>query len=133
MADLRHVWVCAKDLQLVRADRIISISWPATTAAPRAPTGSAGQAPGGVYAEIEGGTDGDFAQKVKLAGAGATTAGEMLGQLASVITTAAAQAPVIAFVYPERERGRGVQWTSGPELPDDWPSAPGAQVTRLRD
>jgi hypothetical protein len=133
MADLRHVWVCAKDLQLVRADRIITLVVAGYHGGAESADGIGRTGARGIYAEIEGGTDGDFAQKVRLADADAATAGEMLAQLAGVISAAAAHDAAITFVYPERGRDAAVQWTSGPELPPRWPAVTGVQVSRLRD
>jgi hypothetical protein len=60
MAGLQNVWVCAQDLQLVRADRIISLLVPVAT-------GYGAASPGdhalqrAVCAEIEGGASGETA------------------------------------------------------------------------
>jgi len=63
---LRNVWVCALDLQLIRADRIISLLVPVAT-------GYGAASPDeqalhrAVCAEIEGGTGGETLTRVKLA------------------------------------------------------------------
>jgi hypothetical protein len=89
VACLRNVWVCARDLQLIRADRIISLLVPVAT-------GYGAASPDdhalhrAVSAEIEGGTGGETLTWVELADCGKSPAAELLASLAAALGTAAA-------------------------------------------
>ena len=92
MPGLQNVWVCAQDLQLIRADRIISLLAPiAAGYGAASPDDSSLQK--AVCAEIEGGTGGDTLTRVKLADSGTSPAGELLAGLASALGSAAAAGP----------------------------------------
>jgi hypothetical protein len=84
VAGLQNVWLCAQDLQLIRADRIVSLMVPIATG-----YGAASPADQALHkavcAEIEGGTGGETLTRVKLADCGKSPAAELLAGLASVL------------------------------------------------
>src|SRR5712691_10076282 len=57
VADLRNVWICAQDLQLIRADRVVSVLVPVGSCYGAASPGDL-NLHGAIYAEIDGGTAG---------------------------------------------------------------------------
>ena len=69
VAGLQNVWLCAQDLQLVRADRIISLLVPVAMGYGAASPGDHALQ-GAVCAEIEGEAGGQTATRVKLADCG---------------------------------------------------------------
>src|SRR5258708_5765805 len=87
VAGLQNVWVCAQGLQLIRADRIVSLLLPALTGHGAASPGDqhAGKT---VCAEVDGGTEGDTVTRVKLADCGKSPAAEVLAGLAGTLSTA---------------------------------------------
>jgi hypothetical protein len=138
VAGLQEVWVCAQDLQLIRADRIISLLVPISA-------GYGAASPGdqtlqkAVYAEIEGGTGGDALTRAKLADCGRSPAGELLAGLASVLSSAAAVGPAdgagCVFVFAQHDPAGFCRWVTASQLPAAWPedSSPGdapAALTR---
>ena len=119
MAGLQNVWVCAQDLQLVRADRIISLLLPALTGHGAASPGDqhSGKT---ICAEIAGGTEGDTLTRVKLADCGKSPAAELLEDLASALCFAARGAteergPV--FVFVERDAAGFSRWARPVDCP----------------
>jgi hypothetical protein len=103
----QNVWVCAQDLQLIRADRIISLLVPiAAGYGAASPHDLALQK--AVCAEIGGGAGGDALIRVKLADCGKSPAWELLAGLASALGTAAAvgagAGAGCAFVFAEHDR-----------------------------
>lgn len=122
MAGLQNVWVCAQDLQLIRADRIISLLSPiASGYGAAAPDDQALQKI--VCAEIEGGTGADTFMRVKLADCGKSSAGELLGGLASALGSAATSGAGCAFVFAEHDPAGFVRWAIADELPVAWPQS----------
>jgi hypothetical protein len=117
MADLRHVWVRATDLQLVRADRIVSLI-------AVGPHGRA-ERPGERYkrgslricAEVEGGTEGDSITRVDLADTDAGQAAAVIEDLAAILATAAGAGDGCLFVFPERDVRGAIRWLASPKLP----------------
>src|SRR5258708_39237170 len=77
VAGLQNVWVCAQGLQLIRADRIVSLLLPALT-------GHGAASPGDQHAgktdcaEVDGGTEGDTVTRAKLAACGKSPAAVVL-------------------------------------------------------
>jgi len=123
VAGLESVWICAEDLQLVRADRIVSL-----LAAIAARLGVASPADmntaGGVYAEVGVGTAADAISRVKLAECGRSAAGELLAGLAQALSSAAAQAAAhegCAFVFAEQDTAGRLRWVVATQLPAVWP------------
>ena len=106
VAGLQNVWVCAQDLQLIRADRIISLLVPIAT-------GYGTASPGdrtlhrAVWAEIEGGTGGETLTRVKLADCGKTPAAQLLASLAAALGSVAAAGLEggCVFVFAEQDQG----------------------------
>lgn len=131
VAGLRDVWICAADLQLIRADRVVSVLVPAGPGFGAASPADAGF-PGAVYAEVEGGTHGDVTTRVKLTECGRSPAAELLAGLAAELGSAAA-ADGSQFVFAERDPAGQVRWMSASRLPAAWPQSPasGAGPTAL--
>ncbi len=137
MAGLRNVWVCARDLQLIRADGIVSLLLPA-------PAGYGAASPGDrhagktVCADIAGGTEGDTLTRVKLADCGKSPVAEVLAGLASALSTAADGATSDAgavFVFAEQDADGFSRWVAASQLPAAWPQSstsdgPPATLTR---
>ena len=98
VACLQNVWVCARDLQLIRADRIISLLVPVAT-------GYGAASPDdhtlhrAVSAEIERATGGETLTRVRLADCGKSPAAELLAGLAAALGAAAAAGPGEGCVY----------------------------------
>jgi hypothetical protein len=92
VAGLQNVWICAQDLQLIRADRIISLLVPIATG-----YGAASPEDQALHqaacAEIGGGAGGEGLTRVKLANCGKTPAAELLASLAAALGSAAAADP----------------------------------------
>jgi hypothetical protein len=134
---LRNVWVCARDLQLIRADRIVSLLLPAITGYGAATPGDqhAGKT---VYAEIDGGTEGDTLTRVQLADCGKSPVAGVLAGLASTLSTAASGAASDAgpvFVFAEQDADGFSRWVAASQLPGAWPQSttsdgPPATLTR---
>jgi hypothetical protein len=105
VAGLQSVWVCAQDLQLIRADRIISLLVPVAT-------GYGTASPGdhalhrSVCAEIEGGAGGETLTRVMLADCGTSPAGELLAGLVFALGAAADSGDGCVFVFAKRDQGR---------------------------
>ena len=60
VADLRNLWICALDLRLIRADRIVSLLVPVASGYGAASPGDMSRYTAmAIYAEIDGGTEGD--------------------------------------------------------------------------
>ena len=138
MPGLQNVWVCAQDLQLIRADRIISLLVP-IAAGYGAASPDDGSLQKAVCAEIEGGTGGDALTRVKLADCGKSPAGELLASLASALGSAAAAGPPAdagcVFVFAEHDPAGFSRWAIASQLPAAWPqstNAGGAPVALTR-
>ena len=132
MAGLQDVWVCAHDLQLIRADRIISLLVPISAGyGPASPDDQALHT--AVCAETEGGTGGDALTRVKLADCGRSPAGELLAGLASALGSAAAAGPPdgagCMFVFAEHDPAGFVRWVAASQLPAAWPQSTSAGGT----
>lgn len=121
VAGPQDVWICAADLQLIRADRVISLLVPAGPGRGAAPPGDR-DLHYAVYAEVRSGTHGDTSTRVKLADCGGSQAASLLAGLA-VELTAAASADGCSFVFAERNAGN-VHWASARHLPPGWPQSP---------
>jgi len=121
---LQRVWVCAQDLQLIRADRIISLLVPiASGYGAAAPGDDALQ--GAVCAEIEGGTGGESLTRVKLADCGKSPAGDLLAGLAAALGSAPAASldGGCVFVFAEHDQGGFTRWATAGQLPAAWPQS----------
>ena len=123
--------MCAEDLQLIRADRIISLLIPiAAGYGAAAPDDQARQK--AVCAEIEAGTGGEALTRVKLADCGRSPAGELLAGLASAIGSAPVAGPPAGagcvFVFAEHDPAGFCRWVTARQLPAAWP-----QSTSLSD
>lgn len=126
MAGLQNVWVCAQDLQLIRADRIISLLVPiASGYGAVSPDDRTLQ--NAVCAEIEAGTGGDTLTRVKLADCGKSPAGELLASLASALGSPASANPAAdagcMFVFAERGPAAFSRWAIASQLPAAWPQS----------
>lgn len=119
------MWICAQDLQLIRADRIISVLVPVAT-------GYGAASPSdlrlhkAIYAEIDGGTEGDTITWVKLANCGRSPAGEVLAGLTRAVGSAAvAEAAENGglFVYAEQDTAGHIRWVAVSKLPEAWPQS----------
>jgi hypothetical protein len=125
VAGLQNVWICAVDLQLVRADRVVSLLVPIGAGYGASSPGDPGRA---VYAELDGTTEGDAVSRVRLADCGTTPAGELLAGLAAALS-AAGQLPSpdgCVFVFAERDAPGRVSWITAPQLPAAWPRSTAA-------
>jgi hypothetical protein len=124
VAGLQNVWVCAQDLQLIRADRIVSLLVPIATG-----YGAASPADlalhRAVCAEIEGGAGGDTLTRVKLADCGKSPAAELLAGLASVLGSAPVVGPDggCVFVFAEQDQAGFTRWATASQLPAAWPQS----------
>jgi len=117
VAGLENVWICAQDLQLIRADRIISLLVP--IAAGYGAASPDDQTPHqAVCAEIEGGTGSERLTRVKLADCGTSPAGHLLADLAAALGLAAAATPDEGCVFVFVRGGRTARHR--PAVP--WPS-----------
>jgi hypothetical protein len=111
VAGLQNVWLCAQDLQLIRADRIVSLMVPIATG-----YGAASPADQALHkavcAEIEGGTGGETLTRVKLADCGKSPAAELLAGLASVLGSAPAPGwdGGCVFVFAEQDQDGFTRW-----------------------
>ena len=126
MAGLQNVWVCAQDLQLIRADRIISLLVPISAGYGAAsPHDQALQK--AVCAEVESGTGSDGLTRVKLAECGRSPAGELLAGLASTLGSAATADPATGagcvFVFAEHDLAGFSRWVAASQLPAAWPQS----------
>ncbi len=118
------MWVCAQDLQLIRADRIISLLVPVAT-------GYGAASPDdhalhrAVCAEIDGGAGGEGPTRVKLADCGTSPAGKLLAGLAFALGAAAAADPGegCVFVFAEQDQAGCTRWATASELPAAWPQS----------
>jgi hypothetical protein len=123
---LQNVWVCAHDLQLIRADRIISLLVP-IAAGYGAASPDDGSLPEAVCAEIEGGTDDDALTRMKLADCGRSPAGELLAGLASALGSASAADPAAGagcmFIFAEHDPAGFSRWVTASQLPAAWPQS----------
>ena len=126
VADLRNIWICAQDLQLIRADRVVSLLVPVGS-------GYGAASPGdldlhrAIYAEIDGGTEGDTISRVKLADCGKSAAGELLAGLARALGAAREAEPAphdgCVFVFAEQDAAGRSQWITVGQLPAVWPQS----------
>ncbi len=121
------MWICAQDLQLIRADRIISLLVPiATGYGAASPDDQALHT--AVCAEIEGGTGGESLTRVKLADCGKTPAAELLAGLAAALGSTAAVGPNegCLFVFAEQDQAGSTRWATARQLPAAWPQSTGS-------
>src|ERR1035437_1420574 len=124
VAGLRNVWICAQDLQLIRSDRLVSLLIPVGS-------GDGAASPGdlslhtAIYAEIDGGTQGDTISRVKLAYCGKSLAVELLAGLAHALGAARDAEPVphdgCVFVFAEKDAAGRSRWITASPLPAAWP------------
>jgi len=97
VAGLQNTWICALDLRLIRADRIVSLLVPVASGyGPASPGDLSSNAVKAIYAEIDGGTEGDVLTRVKLA---------------------------CAFVFAEQDPAGHVRWVTAGQLPAAWPQS----------
>jgi hypothetical protein len=123
VAGLQNVWLCAQDLQLIRADRIVSLLVPIATGGYGAASPADQALHKAVCAEIEGGTGGETLTRVKLADCGKSPAGELLAGLASVLGSAPAAGSDggCVFVFAEQDQAGFTRWATASQLPAAWP------------
>jgi hypothetical protein len=122
--DLRNIWICAKDLQLIRADRVVSLLVPMTSGY-RAGSPDDLSLHRAIYAEIDGGTEGDTITRIKLADCGKSPAGELLAGLTRALGSARAREAVedeCLFVFAEQDAAGYCRWVAD-KLPDAWPQS----------
>jgi hypothetical protein len=126
VAGLENVWVCALDLQLIRADRIVSLLVPVSSRYGAAPPGDLNLHTA-IYADIGGGTAGDSVSRVKLADCGKSPAGELLAGLARALGSAGdaglASGEGCVFVFAEQDAAGHSRWVSASHLPEAWPQS----------
>ena len=123
---LQNVWICAQDLQLIRADRVVSLLIPVGS-------GYGAASPGdlnldrAIYAEIDGGTEGDTISRVKLADCGKSAGGELLVGLAralgSTCDAGLTSGGGCLFVFAEQGAAGRLQWIATSQLPAAWPQS----------
>ncbi len=129
MTALQDVWVCGQDLQLVRADRIVSLLVPLATgygaASPDDPVSG-----GAVFAEVNSSASGGSAlARVKLAACGSSPAGELLAGLAHALGSASSSDGPTRFVFADQDPTGRAQWIVTDRLPRAWPqSTPSART-----
>jgi hypothetical protein len=132
VAGLPNVRICAQDLQLIRADKIISLLVPiATGYGAAAPDDHTLQT--AVCAEIGGGSGGETLTRVKLADCGKSPAAELLAGLAAALGSATAAGPDegCSFVFAEQDQVGITRWATAGQLPAAWPqSTPPGSVPR---
>ena len=120
------MWVCALDLQLIRADRIVSLVVPVSARHGAAAPGEA-DLHTAIYAEIGGGTAGDAVVRVKLADCGKSPAGDLLASLARALGSVADAGPAAdqgcVFVFGERDAAGLLRWVAASQLPAAWPQS----------
>ena len=111
------MWICALDLQLIRADRIISLLIPiAAGYGAASPDDQAlHQA---VCAEIEGGAGSERLTRVKLADCGTPPAGQLLADLAAALGSAAAATHErCLFVFAQQDPAGVTRWATQGRFP----------------
>ncbi len=120
MTRLQDVWVCAADLQLIRADRIVSLLIPLAVgygaASPDDPVSRSA-----VFAEIDGSAKGNTPTRVKVTDCGKSPAGELLAGLAQALGSAATAEGACLFVFAEQETTGRARWIVADRLPEEWP------------
>jgi hypothetical protein len=126
VADSRNVWICAQDLQLIRADRVVSLLIPVGSGYGAASPGDL-NLHGAIYAEIDGGTEGDTISRVKLADCGKSPGAELLAGLARALGSARDAESAFdgerLFVFAERDAAGRLQWIAASQLPAAWPQS----------
>jgi hypothetical protein len=120
------MWICAQDLQLIRADRVVSLLIPVGSGYGAASPDDL-NSHRAIYAEIDGGTQGDTISRVKLADCGKSAGGEMLAGLAralgSACTAESATEGGCVFVFAEQDATGRLQWMTASQLPAAWPQS----------
>jgi hypothetical protein len=123
VACLQNVWVCARDLQLIRADRIISLLVPVAT-------GYGAASPDdhtlhrAVSAEIECATGGETPTRVRLTDCGKSPAAELLAGLATALGAAAADpGEGCVYIFAEYERDGFTRWVTANQFPAAGPQS----------
>jgi len=123
---LQNVWICAQDLQLIRADRVVSLLVPVGSGYGAASPGEL-NSHRAIYAEIDGGTQGDTISRVKLAECGKSPGGELLAGLARALGSARGAALACdggcLFVFAEQDTAGRLQWITAGQLPAAWPQS----------
>jgi hypothetical protein len=112
------------DLQLIRADRIISLLVPVAT-------GYGAASPDdhtlhrAVSAEIECATGGETLTRVRLADCGKSPAAELLAGLAAALGAAAATGPGegCVYIFAEHDRDGFTRWVTASQFPAAWPQS----------
>jgi hypothetical protein len=117
MADLRHVWVRAADLRLVRADRIVSLIAVGPHGRVERPGERYARGSLHICAEVEGGTEGDSITRVDLADVDAGQAAAVIEDVAGILATAAGADDGCQFVFAERDVRRAIRWLASRKLP----------------
>jgi hypothetical protein len=119
---LQDVWVCAADLQLIRADRIVSLLVP--IAAGYGAASPADRLSGGaVFAEIDGSAKGDTPTRVKVADCGKSPAGELMAGLAHALGSAGTAQDNCMFVFANQETTGRTRWIVTGRFPQAWPQS----------
>jgi hypothetical protein len=122
----QDVWVCGQDLQLVRADRIVSLLVPLATgygaASPDDPVSG-----GAVFAEVDSSASGSIPARVKLADCGKSPAGELLADLANALgSVSSSDGPAegaCVFVFADQDATGRTHWIVAKRLPQAWPQS----------
>ena len=124
MAGMENVWICAKNLQLIRADRVVSLLVPFAVgydaASPDDPSHDMA-----IYVEVVGGSGGDCVTRVKLADCADSSAAELLADLACVLGSVGRgdEAGHIGctFVFADKDAAGRLRWVTASHLPASWP------------
>jgi len=123
---LQNVWICAQDLQLIRADRVVSLLIPVGSGFGAASPGDL-NSHRAIYAEIDGGTEGDTISRVKLADCGKSPGGELLAGLARALGSTRDSELTsdggCLFVFAEQYAAGRLQWITASQLPAAWPQS----------
>jgi hypothetical protein len=131
VTDLQNVWICAQDLQLIRADRVISLLIPVGFSYGAASSDDM-DLHGAVCAEIDGGTGSDTITRVKLTDCGNSPAGELLAGLARALGSARDTEPAsddgCMFVFAEQDAAGRSRWITANQLPAAWPQSTSANT-----
>ncbi len=130
MTDLANVWVRAARLELVRADRIVSllIGDPAATGGGPAQVmvlaHLSSESPGGQLQLMALVADGDGPREVHLRSYQAGEAVPALVGLAGALAHATRRGEPVLFVYPGPSRGADLGWEVTTSLPREWIGGP---------
>jgi hypothetical protein len=123
---LQNVWVCAQDLQMIRADQIITLLVPlATGYGAASPDDRVSRS--ALCAEFAAATEGSTLTRVKIADCGVSPPQELLAGLAHALASAASdqtrtQARGL-FIYADHDPSGRTRWITADDLPSQWPQS----------